>query len=526
MTTKDLALGAQKLGLSLSGGGYRAAAFHLGVMDVLNEQRILDNVRVLSTVSGGSIIGAVYCTQPGDYEEFRSEMRKILSHKTVLPGIFSSVLKIAWGAALRPTLQLQPLFSVDALKRNYDKIFGGRTLRQLIGSPKRPQLIINTTNLVTGNDWVFSSQHMGDMKGPDDQDWRKRAQVAGDYELATAVAASCAFPGAFAPIELPQELLHEARTFLLSDGGIFDNQGVTALEAEGCDYVLVSDGSVPFATIAEPRADVIGLALRSIEIAGQVLRSRHLASAKGAVFEIGVQEDEKSDLADTVQQVGTNLKRIPEQRLNLIVARGTQVAQATLAQEPDKEKLAALEKDRAQQLIRVTPNQGRGMKPTSQGTTVWEIYAYLDVETTDQGRPLRNCRIKLLELEHYLEWTDKDKEAVVGRWDRDSFYQGQTYFFSWSGRPDTVDAIEVSSGARATIAKLVGTIPEWTTTKGAVGHLFHGDEYHLIVEVTADNSLPLTKEYWLQMLGGNQPIIEEWDANPRSGLGATDSPLQ
>jgi len=155
------------------------------------------------------------------------------------------------------------------------------------------------------------------------------------------------------------------------------------------------------------------------------------------------------------------------------------------------------------------------MRPTGQGTTVWEINAYLDVSTVDVNKPLHNCRIKLLELEHYFAFTDKGKGALIERWERDRFYQGQTYFFSWSGRPATLDAVDVHRSERASIAKCVDTVPELTTTAGKVGHLFHGDQYHLIVEITADNSLPLTKEYWLQMHQGNRPVIEEWGANPR-----------
>ena len=187
----------------------------------------------------------------------------------------------------------------------------------------------------------------------------------------------------------------------------------------------------------------------------------------------------------------------------------------------------AFEENGTQQLIRVTPSQGSNMTPIN-GSTVWEIDAYLDVETIDQSRPLLNCRIKLLELEHFDTWIHKDKgkETVIERWSRDSFYQGQRYLFSWSGKSHTVEAVDVPRSERASIAKCVNQRPEWTTTEGAVGHLFYGDQYHLIVEVTADNSLPLTKEYWLQMFGGNQPIIEEWNANPRPGLGTEDSPLQ
>ena len=49
---------ATKLGLALSGGGFRATAFHLGVLKRLRELGILGKVSVVSTVSGGSIAGA------------------------------------------------------------------------------------------------------------------------------------------------------------------------------------------------------------------------------------------------------------------------------------------------------------------------------------------------------------------------------------------------------------------------------------------------------------------------------------
>src|SRR5436309_4048405 len=49
-----------RLGLALSGGGFRAAFFHLGVLAHLAEIGELRRVEVISTVSGGSIIGALY----------------------------------------------------------------------------------------------------------------------------------------------------------------------------------------------------------------------------------------------------------------------------------------------------------------------------------------------------------------------------------------------------------------------------------------------------------------------------------
>ena len=49
-----------KVGLALSGGGYRASLFHIGVLARLAECNVLRRVEVLSCVSGGSIVGAYY----------------------------------------------------------------------------------------------------------------------------------------------------------------------------------------------------------------------------------------------------------------------------------------------------------------------------------------------------------------------------------------------------------------------------------------------------------------------------------
>jgi len=51
---------APKLGLALSGGGFRASFFHIGVLAQMAELGLLRHVEVISTVSGGSIIGALY----------------------------------------------------------------------------------------------------------------------------------------------------------------------------------------------------------------------------------------------------------------------------------------------------------------------------------------------------------------------------------------------------------------------------------------------------------------------------------
>jgi predicted acylesterase/phospholipase RssA len=49
-----------RIALCLSGGGYRAAAFHLGTLHMLNELGLLENVKIMSTASGGTIMATAF----------------------------------------------------------------------------------------------------------------------------------------------------------------------------------------------------------------------------------------------------------------------------------------------------------------------------------------------------------------------------------------------------------------------------------------------------------------------------------
>ncbi len=181
-----------------------------------------------------------------------------------------------------------------------------------------------------------------------------------------------------------------------------------------------------------------------------------------------------------------------------------------------KELEGALQRD---DLIRVTPTQSSGQTPVGSGNTVSETVAYLGVATADTNRPLLNCRIKLLDLQHHMASTNLQTQEVVERWDRDYFYAGQTYFFRWSGRDEALDAVDIHSQERASIARCLGaTSGDLTTTRGPAGHIYHGDQYHLVVEVTAENAQPVTKEYRLQMIQGHSPLIEEWDESRTTWL--------
>jgi Patatin-like phospholipase len=59
-----------RVGLALSGGGFRATAFGLGALRALHDRNVLADVEVVSGVSGGSLLTAMWAYGPGDFEEF------------------------------------------------------------------------------------------------------------------------------------------------------------------------------------------------------------------------------------------------------------------------------------------------------------------------------------------------------------------------------------------------------------------------------------------------------------------------
>src|SRR5436189_6233843 len=74
-----------KIGLALSGGGSRAIAFHLGCLRSLDRLGLLDRIVVLSTVSGGSVIGAYFHAHRGDFASFEARICELLVQGLVAP---------------------------------------------------------------------------------------------------------------------------------------------------------------------------------------------------------------------------------------------------------------------------------------------------------------------------------------------------------------------------------------------------------------------------------------------------------
>lgn len=255
------------IALALSGGGSRAIAFHLGCMRALNDLGILQKTRVISTVSGGSVIGALYAYgNHTSFEEFDAHIVTLLKRglqwrivrtallSTELPKIVTTLVinggasfltaltrsllgLIRWASGWSPKTFLHWLTALEESLPFWGSLttaFEALLARELFGETRMQdvniaplEVIINACDLRTGSAFRFGSRKSGG--------WRYGQVVnGGALSVAKAVAASAAFPALLPP--LIESLDFERRgqvqrhTLVLSDGGVYDNLGLSVLE--------------------------------------------------------------------------------------------------------------------------------------------------------------------------------------------------------------------------------------------------------------------------------------------------------
>ena len=177
--------------LAFSGGGTRAAAFAYGVLEELHDTRLaggtrtlLNEVDVISSVSGGSVTAAAY----GLYAERVFEVLEpaFLKRNVQQTLVLQTLNPLRWPALWSTTYGRSEL-AADY----YDRIlFHGATFEALRTNGS-PFLIINGTDISTGTRFDFT-QHSFDLICSD----------VSTFPLATAVSASSAVPGALTPITL------------------------------------------------------------------------------------------------------------------------------------------------------------------------------------------------------------------------------------------------------------------------------------------------------------------------------------
>jgi NTE family protein len=274
----------QKIGLALSGGGYRAAAFHLGVFRKLDAMGILSRINVISTISGGSIAGAFYLLNKDNFDLFEKKFtdglkksvikRIILSVEFLLPIIllfailgilvfdpfdfsfrrWQIVLILVTVLTLVVVFQFKILSFTRLKIRAYKDIFYGR--KTICDFPDQPVLAINATNLSTGTLFTFSKKKSSDSSYEYPKDnGAKITFKCSDMPIAMAVASSTSVPIPFDPVLIPEKYYENKSDYKrvkpqLIDGGLYDNQGIHKItqrnSSYACDIIIVSDGSQPF----------------------------------------------------------------------------------------------------------------------------------------------------------------------------------------------------------------------------------------------------------------------------------------
>lgn len=262
------------VGICLSGGGYRAAAFHLGALSYLHHLGWEKNLRMLSTVSGGTFVGARYAVSQVAGESFGEFFRSFYEFLRDADLVKLGLRRLAQGAVDVPSGRQDLIVSMA-------EIYARTFLAKDDGSPwlfgeildaldriDLDEVAFNTTEFRTGVDFRFQSSGRignGNVSIPRD--------VASQLRLADVTAMSSCFPGGFGPVafpfdvhwpggEVPEDVgdafFHpdgSPRPLAVMDGGIYDNQGLEALiladgrakdrGESGLGTIIVSDVDQP-----------------------------------------------------------------------------------------------------------------------------------------------------------------------------------------------------------------------------------------------------------------------------------------
>ncbi|MDG2382327.1 MAG: patatin-like phospholipase family protein [Pirellulaceae bacterium] len=226
-----------RLGLALSGGGFRATVYHLGVVRFLRDAGILPNITHMTTVSGGSILGAHlalnwdrYCGTADQFTEASEEILEVVRldvrNRILRRFPFASIVNT--GRTLLRMGSVRQLTRPGLLEKYYEQfLYGDVPLSHL---PENPNLHILATNLSEGCLCSFNRRGMLlQRRLPGRRDQFERIQT-GLATVSMAVAASSAFPGFFPPLELNGwEVGADGGEFnrqTFTDGGVYDNLGL------------------------------------------------------------------------------------------------------------------------------------------------------------------------------------------------------------------------------------------------------------------------------------------------------------
>jgi len=329
--------------LCLSGGGFRATFYHLGVVKLLRDYGLLQRVTQVLSVSGGSIMAAHLAlnwdeySRPGDEASFYRVARELIlfGRLDVRGRIVRRSLLLGWFLPkFRRTRQLEA---------HYARLLRNASVNST--ALAKPRFSFLATSMTTGKQCRFTAEGFAD---------GDRLHMAPGLPLAVAVAASSAFPPLFPAVELTRDRLHaKTEEFpmnadYLTDGGVFDNLGRSAVFQPGSPppsgHVLISDASASFdwkldwsfrgivsrtvrttdilmqrvASLEEQRR--CGSGAREVVIPiGETVRASDLKVAEGFV-------PQDLDLQILASQIRTDLNEFSLEEIAVLIRHGYEVA--------------------------------------------------------------------------------------------------------------------------------------------------------------------------------------------------------
>lgn len=255
--------------LCLSGGGYRAAMFHLGTLTYLNHVvlpiggRLLDHVHSISCISGGAIPGILYSLCEANEEDRETCFKDI--YKKLTENNIGELLVKRYNKESQKNTAL-----INVLADIYDEIFfKGLKYSSILESMdwrKIHHLAIDSTDFDLGIPFRFQSTcelNIPNRKQPYGVIGNHRHIIeredAANIRLADIMASTSCFPLVFEPIVYPDDfkfssgegpIYAENESISLMDGGLVDNQGIDPIThackhlsdvSKDMDLIIVSD---------------------------------------------------------------------------------------------------------------------------------------------------------------------------------------------------------------------------------------------------------------------------------------------
>lgn len=311
----------KEIGLALSGGGQRAAAFHLGVLNKLQELHILENVKTISAISGGAIIAAYYLLYKENFGKFYSDFREKLKVNLewrilfardfiwklglmialligliycfiTLHNLIFLLLLIPLAIAIKYLLVIFP--TGNSLQKVYDKVFYEKQL--LIDLPDTPKVFFNSTNLQTGTLMTFSKKEINDSTYIYKYEHVPKFYIE-KIPVSFAVTASTSFAPLISPLKFHKNQIIDPEILVINnikpelvDGGIYDNQGIYRLIKNNIDIIICSDASSPYDRDKYTAINPFCLLMRTINILMKRIRAFQYVDAifeNANIYEIG-----------------------------------------------------------------------------------------------------------------------------------------------------------------------------------------------------------------------------------------------